>query len=338
MSCGLGAVALIFILLKPGEGDGNSGGGASSLSIQTSLQELEQGRENLVALQNTIDDVNDELAEAEGLAIKIEKDITKLRASIDTIDPNHEDKIKALKAQLVALEEQFQQLKEEEQRNSKAASYAGEGQRQYLTGLKLGGHQILILLDSSASMLDNSVINIIRRRIGSDQQKRYAPKWQKALQTTRWIMANLPLEADYQLLHFNQDTYSADNKPLNQWYAVSDSLQVESHLNFVERQIPDKGTNFKKAIEAAMDMNPKPDNIFIITDGLPTLGGKRERNTISGKQRLRLFEQATNLLDPEIPINAILLPLEGDYLAAGAFWKLAIESHGAFITPTDDWP
>jgi hypothetical protein len=91
--------------------------------------------------------------------------------------------------------------------------------------------------------------------------------------------------------------------------------------------------------QIAMDMQPRPDNIFLITDGLPTQGDKAPKGgTVSGRERLRIFNRAINHILPGIPVNTMLLPLEGDTAAAGAFWGMAIATRGAFITPARDWP
>jgi hypothetical protein len=37
-------------------------------------------------------------------------------------------------------------------------------------------------------------------------------------------------------------------------------------------------------------------------------------------------------------VNVILLPMEGDPLAPGAFWTLARRTNGAFLSPARDWP
>ncbi len=42
--------------------------------------------------------------------------------------------------------------------------FEGEGHRQYLTGLRMGGSHVLILVDASTSMLDRTIVNVIRRR------------------------------------------------------------------------------------------------------------------------------------------------------------------------------
>ena len=73
--------------------------------------------------------------------------------------------------------------------------------------------------------------------------------------------------------------------------------------------------------------------------GLPTMGGTvPAKRTVSGKQRAKLYNQAIKRLKPDYPINVILYPMEGDPLAASAYWKLAIATGGSFMTPAEDWP
>ena len=43
-------------------------------------------------------------------------------------------------------------------------AFEGEGNRQYLTGLRMGGKHVAILVDTSTSMLDRTIVNILRRR------------------------------------------------------------------------------------------------------------------------------------------------------------------------------
>ena len=99
------------------------------------------------------------------------------------------------------------------------------------------------------------------------------------------------------------------------------------------------GTNLYTACAAIDHITSPPDNIFLITDGLPTQGSKAPSgNTVSGKQRLKLFNEAAERLSGRVPLNIILMPMEGDPLAASAFWKLAQATDGAFLTPSEDWP
>ena len=84
---------------------------------------------------------------------------------------------------------------------------------------------------------------------------------------------------------------------------------------------------------------PRPDNVFLITDGLPTQGAKKPfSNTVSGEKRVKLFEQAIKTLPSGIPVNTILFPMEGDPMAASNYWKLAVNTGGSFMSPSRDWP
>jgi len=62
------------------------------------------------------------------------------------------------------------------------------------------------------------------------------------------------------------------------------------------------------------------------------------KRTIDGEGRLRLFERALARLPNGVPVNVILLPMEGDPLAPGAFWALSRRTNGAFMSPARDWP
>lgn len=82
-----------------------------------------------------------------------------------------------------------------------------------------------------------------------------------------------------------------------------------------------------------------PDNIFLITDGLPTQSYEPpRRTTISGRDRLGLFRKAVQRLPSGVPVNIILAPMEGDPMAASEFWQLAQVSGGSFMSPSRDWP
>ena len=86
-------------------------------------------------------------------------------------------------------------------------------------------------------------------------------------------------------------------------------------------------------------LSPAPDNIFLITDGLPTQGANPPRaSKVSGDERQRLYRQAVRQLPQNVPVNIILAPMEGDPMAASEFWQLAQVSRGSFMSPSKDWP
>jgi hypothetical protein len=86
-------------------------------------------------------------------------------------------------------------------------------------------------------------------------------------------------------------------------------------------------------------MSPPPDNLFLLTDGLPTLGKDNPWGSrVSADKRLSLFREAVKRLPAGLPVNTILFPMEGDPMAAGEFWRLAVDTRGSFMCPSRDWP
>ncbi len=217
--------------------------------------------------------------------------------------------------------------------------YVGEGNRQYLTGMIMGGNRILILVDISGSMLDNTIVNIIRRRNMPEAERITSRKWVQVRRTVDWLTAQLPVPSQYQIYVFNNETRALLPGTEGQWLEVADEPQLTDAIELLSQTVPAEGTNMEKLFSAIGQMSPLPDNIYLITDGLPTLGSRgSNQGTISGRDREELFERALRELPEGIPVNVIMAPLEGDPNAAGWYWQLAIQSGGSFMSPSSDWP
>lgn len=340
MSCGLGAAVLIFLLLRHTIDGPNPSIKKVVLSEISMLEEeIKIGEENLVRIRNTISDISDETVTAQGLARRIDEEIEKLKSVLEELIPDSPVNVEGLKEKLATLQVKKKALQQTEVGGTKAYEFTGDGQRQYLTGIKLGGKNVLILLDASASMLDETIVNVIRRRNMHDDLKRQSPKWLRALSIAQWVVANLPLQSDFQVLSFNTQVAAVYGDKINKWHEVSDRVALSQTIGALDKIVPGNGTNMAKVFQVAMDMKPRPDNIFLITDGLPTQGTKAPKGrTVTGRERLRIFHRAIDYIAPGIPVNTMLLPLEGDTAAAGAFWGMAIATHGSFVTPARDWP
>jgi hypothetical protein len=188
-------------------------------------------------------------------------------------------------------------------------------------------------------MLDETVVNVIRRRNMDESRRRGAPKWQRTLRTADWLVSNLPANARFQLYTFN--TKAAPTLPGSggRWLSTSSRQEVEGAVNGLRKQTPGGGTSLHNAFAVAKALSPRPDNILLVTDGLPTQGRSRTSAVkVTGEQRLRHFIGAATDLPQGVPVNTILMPMEGDALAAAAFWRLAVDTQGALITPARDWP
>ena len=342
MSCGFGAVALIFLIIKH-DVDNQIESENQHLLAEVNLlaEEVRFGEEQLVRTRNTLSAIDDQLAQANGLARRIIDDIEATQGKIAQLDrTDSEDELNQLKQDLKTLEEEKKRLEEENrQLGDDVLRFLGEGDRQYLTGLKLGGARILVLLDASASMLDETIVNVIRRRNMSDNTKRASQKWQRALKTVEWLTAQFPPQGRYQIYTFNTDIQAAIDDSEGEWLDTGDRAQLEQSVRNLRQVIPAGGTSLERTFQTVHDFPTLPDNIFLITDGLPTQGlSKPKRNTVTGPERVKLFNRAVDELPRGIPVNVILAPMEGDPMAAAAFWNLAYSSRGSFLSPSKDWP
>ncbi|NNL99964.1 MAG: VWA domain-containing protein, partial [Gammaproteobacteria bacterium] len=295
---------------------------------------------NLAQLRNTISEIDDELAVTQGLARRVQDDLDEALAALEeSSTATSPDELDQLKRQLRELEQQKQLLKAEiDARGDAVRQRAGIGRQAYLTGLQLDGSRTLILLDSSASMLDDTIVNVIRRRNMSDDVKRRSPKWRQALATVDWLTARLRPGSRYQLWRFSTDAGPVQGGVSRDWLSADDGAGLNKAVQAARRLVPAGGTSLSNTFRAIRAMQPQPDSIVLITDGLPTQGSSARGNTVSGRERLKLFDDAIKELSGRIPVNTVLLPMEGDPMAASAFWQLAQLTRGSLVSPTEDWP
>ena len=344
MSCGFGAIVLLFLIMKHNEdADLNRSVPTSDLSSEVRLleEEILEEQQNLARVRNTLSELDERLATAQGLARRIMEEIAAQEGQLDELElANSSAALEQLKKEIRKLETERQQLiREVEKTGVNIRQYAGEGNRAYVTGLRLGGRHILVLLDSSSSMLDRTIVNILRIRNMRDERKRSAPKWKNAVATADWLSARFPLESRYQIYTFNTRTAAALPDTYGRWLEVRDKLQLTQAIDKLGTIVPEGGTNLEQVFRAVGGMRPLPDNIYLITDGLPTQGSKPARgDKVTAKERLQLFTSALRELPKNIPVNVILEPVEGDPEAANAFWRLAQATQGSFMSPTRDWP
>ncbi len=347
MCCGFGAVVLLVMLLN---GDMVSTRREIVADLRSEVTRIERevkiGKEHLVTLQNSMVETEQELVRTEGLSrqVLVQIEETKLElANLLGKSQATKQHVNALKSDLLNLDAEGRRLGAEQQaelaRGQQVRQFMGQGDRQYLTGLRLGGKRVLLLVDASASMLDEKIVNVIVRRNLDDRTKRASPKWQRTVRTVEWLTANLPADSALQIVTFNTSAGSVVKALQGQWVGVKDQQTVNGMLATLKQTIPQGGTSLHRAFAAAAAMQPRPDNILLLTDGLPTQGNKKPSGTtVSGDERLKLFEQATQLLPRGVPVNTILFPMEGDPMAAVSFWQLGYRTGGSFLTPTRDWP
>ncbi|MGR8948630.1 MAG: VWA domain-containing protein [Gammaproteobacteria bacterium] len=342
MSCGFGAVVLLFLIIKH-NADVKDVMPEFDLGIELELLEKDIGdaQTKLGNARSRASTLEADLLSKEQLAELARKELDKARAAASNVDPAvTNEELQEMKDKLKRLADEKDRLQREVNKQSNSVrTFVGEGNREYLTGLKLGGQRILILLDASASMLDDTIVNVIRRRNMDDSAKRRSWKWQQGIATVDWISARFPPNAKFQIYVFNTQAQAVLPQSRGQWLEVSSAKALNDSMNALRKIVPGGGSSLINALGQIQNLSPLPDNVFLITDGLPTQGQSKPRgSTVSGVQRQRLFEQAVTKIPRGIPINSILLPMEGDPVAAWAYWTLALYTKGAFLTPARDWP
>ncbi|MDJ0840792.1 MAG: VWA domain-containing protein [Acidobacteriota bacterium] len=346
MTCGLGAVILLYLIINASITREKTVL-TTDLSAETNLMErrVDDARKNLVEIRNSLRKIRQDRVVTEGESRRLIEVIAKVREELATFQNTNQarrDLLEKLKTDLKTLEERNQRLaaslQTDETPGDTLISRVGDGDRQYLTGLKVGGRRILIMLDKSASMLDETVVNVIRLRNMAPERRRQAPKWQQAVGTVDWLLSQLPRDA-----YFHVMTFSEEVEPLlpdkDIWLSTNEAGHLREALTRTAVLAPVGGTNLYKAFEAVRNMNPRPDNLILLTDGLPTQGRVVPKGrTVSPKRRVSMFNAAIDRLPRGIPVNVVLLPMEGDPMAASGFWKLAIGTGGSFMSPAEDWP
>ncbi|MDH3639091.1 MAG: VWA domain-containing protein [Gammaproteobacteria bacterium] len=342
MSCGFGAAVLLFLVIKH-DVDARVEIESNPQTAEVALleEDVRIGQQDLVRLRNTAAELDDRLVDAHGEAKRIVEALRNSRGEMARLAASSDGmQIERLQEELRQLEQERLQLESERDvTDTHVRRFVGEGDRQYLTGLKMGGKRILILLDQSASMLDHAIVNVIRRRNMSESAKRASRKWRRAVSTVDWLTAQLPPSSDYQIYTFNTEVTPAIPGSEGRWLEVGDRRQLEQAVQNLHNAVPDSGTSLEKTFLAIKRLSPLPDNIFLITDGLPTQGAQApRRNTVTGRERLALFQRAIDILPAGVPLNIILAPMEGDPMAAAAYWELAQTTQGAFLSPSRDWP
>ena len=347
MFCGFGSVVLLVMIVN-----------ANAITEREELHEdlrgevarLERevltGERYLVELRVAIDEIQDNRETVRLASTRARTDIGRSKAELERVREETVARtahINRLQSDLKSLDSESRglqaRLEAEQEKGRQVRQFIGSGNRQYLTGLKMGGKRVLILVDVSASMLDQTVVNVIRRRNLADNQKRLSKKWRRAIRTVEWLVSQLPEESKFQVITFNVVAQPVLGKGGPAWIEATDSATVERAITALKQVVPGNGTSLYRAFEALRALEPRPDNVYLLTDGLPTQGKRKPfGSTVTGKKRMSYFEDAMDEMPKNIPINTILFPMEGDPFAASAFWKLTVATQGSMISPSKDWP
>tara|TARA_A100001015_G_scaffold258072_1_gene301072 strand:+ start:3299 stop:4333 length:1035 start_codon:yes stop_codon:yes gene_type:complete len=325
MSCGLGAVILLFVVL-----DFNWPSVELVTSDTTVPVDETAANAELLLQQKALRKILDEKSEA------LEKLASTVTQAI--LDKNRKQ---ISESQIVVIDKAPIKPKPNWANNT-------SGQ---LIGLTVGGSRILIAFDTSASMVDYKLINIIVG-ISDKSGKRLAAgeKWKQAKKALLWTIKNAPTDSQIQVIAYSESVRPMTNGWVNREAALR---SVESEL---KRRYPTGGTSLGRMLEYVAEKSLRPSDIYLITDGLPTISGNKgsgldtlkscfklpasKNSYITGECRRALFISAVTRFQKSsvAPVNIILLALEGDPQAAPLYWNWSASTQGILFSPKAEWP
>ncbi len=359
--CGFGAVILFYVMMS-------AQGGLQRLNRTDRLRsevnrlqdQVRTGTRNLAALESSLQSTDSEKVSVDASIDRLVAELATERKQLSSYDAAslaRRQHVEQLKADILALQSGEQRLEagaleigapgqaiHASAAGASAAAATGGAagpqlEQRYITGVELRGKRILILLDRSASMLHEDVVTVIRMSNASDDVKRAAAKWRRAVRIVDWLELQMPAGIEYQIYAFNTRAQPLIAGSDGAWLDSSDAAALVRNIDALRALVPKGGTSLINALAAARTLNPLPDQIILITDGLPTQGRTAgPRKFIDAGAREQLFDEAITVIPKRIPVDTVLLPMEGDVEAAHRFWKLARLTEGTLLAPAKDWP
>ena len=215
-----------------------------------------------------------------------------------------------------------------------AASERPSADKNYLSGLRLQGPKVLILLENSGSMLAKdakSALKIIRN--GKSEQ---SEKWLRAKAAVRAVLAALPKGTKVAVLQMNQKATLLSGTMENPYMDPYDNSELIPLLDRLDGLNASGGSNLLNALTVIKKLSDRPNSLLLIGDGLPTAPNPTNKSLSEG-DRVKLFNRAMSAR-PNFPFNTILFFFEGDPSAAALFWKLGSRTGGITLVPDNDWP
>lgn len=332
MACGLGAVILIFILV---DFNATEAPKTEETALQTSLQEVNQSVETLTLTKQQLQQELDRLLNQQSNAAQNEQ--------------KHSDQQKQLLAAIsqqmasnVQLQQQLDALKVKNQANANLVVQGAEPAH-FITGMQVTGKHIVILLDKSASMMAEDLVSVLGALALSPSKRQAKAKWQRTLKVAQWLIAQAPADATISLVAFSDSAQSLSTTPV----VASDKTKLTALTQSLFKVSPDGGTNLQLGLKSALTANPNMTDLYLITDGLPTLGDGlsvacrgvfTSKKTISSECRQQLMLETISRFNRRVHVNVVLLPLEGDPYASSMYWNWTQVTGGRFLAPAEEWP
>ncbi|MCY3628353.1 MAG: hypothetical protein F4039_06815 [Gammaproteobacteria bacterium] len=361
LSCGLGAAILLLLIVKHG----------TSLvpvdtqeDVATQEQKLADILDGKLAQQGALEaqlaassqDIQTAIANKEALASSQDQQLQNLRAQLSLLSSARND-LKNIQEEVTSL-----QLQREAQFATPTLEVEEEelGQTGQLGGIQIKDDYVVILLDRSASMLDHSLVEIIRLRNSDAYYRNNASKWMTAKRTAIWGFKHIGEGKNFVLLTFSDTVQDLDGTEVElsttlTWKQRGEpGLTLQKVANTIQKVEAAGPTDLESAVTLLKTLEPLPRQILLITDGLPTVPGQRRLSAVKGcppsknltaklssNCRRNIFERVERVFRRDLTqteINVVLLPLEGDAAAVRKYWELASRHSGRVLAPAPNWP
>jgi hypothetical protein len=336
MSCGLGAIILVFVLVKHDVA-------IPFLDTELLQEDIQKLKAVEQKLRSQIDVTREQQIGIEAQVDNLNKQVREKNIALEQDQSELESK-KEQKASLEQGIEKFQLPKPPD-----PIETIKSGEVEYLIGLRVEGQRIGILIDRSSSMTDEKLIDIIRRKNAEVGIKRLGPKWKRTVAIAEWLITRIPKSSYISLISFSGSAISHTGKSA---VLGTNANLLNNALTDLANVVPEGPTNLQAGLVEIMRMNPT--DIYLITDGLPTVGSGSfaslnpfsdcsslwgTSSKISGPCRVELFRHTIKSFKyGGVKINVVLLPIEGDPDAAKEYWSWTSAHNGVLISPAADWP
>ena len=329
MACGLGAVALMFVFIKE-----------SKFSPLT-----EDFKDEILPIEKNINDINNKIKnkniELKNLEIQIQNTSSQKKSAESKINITN-NVIQKLIEENSELTSSLAKINKESEKKYKPVK------KSYISGCNVTGKKIILLLDSSQSMLHKELVQILRLRMQSDAIKQNTKKWNKAKDIYRWLAYSAPSGSSILLAKFDSKVTQYPGS-IN-WIDSNNKIEIEKQIQYLLSSPPDGGTNLYNAIDSLKKWSDA-DSLYLVTDGLPTLTKMPKNNnrisrclqkdSVSSECRELFFDEFEKSYSKNFnstKFNTILLPMVGDPNASFRFALFSKETNGCFVTSSNDWP
>ena len=265
--CGFGAVVLFYTIVQA------QAGAQEILRIDEltgEVSKLEEevlvGTKNLVVLRNTLEKTDDDAAAAKARAMRVAEELKKRKRADLGVRGRHRSRSASTSTSSSPTSSRWKKATsaceggalDKGPAGDRIKAFRGRGDRRYISALRIKGKRILVLLDTSASMMDDDVVKIIRLRNQPEAARKLAPKWRRALDMVEWISAQLPDNSQFQVYGFNVKTKAVLTDTQGKWLDSNDPRVINNVLTATRNIVPGDGTSLVNAFSRCAPSTRSP--------------------------------------------------------------------------------